>query len=176
MPCAGLWDRTPPNSHCLYPFSIHLFSLVYTARTFTHTNSESQQKAIDLLGTSGWQSVGSHLPYLLSTKQTLRGFVEQRDQFTSLLIFKLHCPKSQGRIQNERKTESIATKRFEYFKCSVCLKIITKLCLPVHFPSLFLYFTCLSFSLIPLIPLSFLLCISLVGRCWQQFSPGSSFW
>lgn len=33
-------------------------------------------------------------------------------------------------------------------------EILTKLCLPLHFPSPLLYFMCLSLSLIPLIPSS----------------------
>lgn len=63
-------------------------------------------------------------------------------------------------------------------------EILTKLCLPLHFPSPLLYFMCLSLSLIPLSPppllfphpLSLSLSFPLAGRCWQQFSPSGPIW
>lgn len=84
------------------------FSFIYT-----HTNSESQQVAKGLLGTTNWQSILSHLPYHLSSKQygqMLRDFVELKrpvhftfvsDFKVQIQIFKLHCPKSQGRMRGK---------------------------------------------------------------------------
>lgn len=100
--------------------------------------------------------------------------------------FKLHSPKHQGR--NEMRGKLMGNRSPLNVFSSECLKRFLSKKKKTKtkpnsvsfsiFPSLFLYFMCLSLSLIPPTPttLLFHLSVSLAGRCWQQFSQSGPFW